>query len=225
MNKVSDAEIKDAYFELKSTYKVAQKFNITRHYVKTRLKASGVLRTQSEAAKERDNSHLNYERTESHRKRLSDLAKKRVGNKNSFFGKTHSLEVKQKLSKLAKDRTKQRNPNYKHGKYKRRPRDFKISEFKPLRSFVFNRDKYTCHYCKVKGGHLHAHHIIPYWVKNEAFLDKDNLITVCSLCHFNKAHLGDWTKFDLSLITEELIKKYNIHRERLSELASLWKKR
>ena len=140
------------------------------------------------------------------------------GKNNPFYGKTHSKEVKKGLSERAKTRTEKRNPNYKHGKYLRRPRDFKIAVMTKLRNFVFNRDNHTCCYCETRGGHLHAHHIIPYWVKPEAFEDITNLVTVCTDCHFTKAHLGNWHKFDTGLLTEELETKYSIDRERLSGL-------
>lgn len=221
---ISNAELIDAYKELKSTYKVAARFNLTRHEVKTRLKELGVLRTQSQAAKERK-TYPEYVRTNEHKQRLSELAKMRTGEKNPFFGKKHKPEVIKKLSKCAKERTAERNPNYKDGSYKRRPRDFKNAEFRPLRNWVFNRDKHTCHYCKTKGGHLHAHHILPYWICNSAYFDSENLVTVCSTCHFEKAHIGDWSKFDLELITDRLKTKYSIYRERLNELTSKWKKR
>jgi len=226
MKIISDAVLIDAYCELKSTYKVAEKFGVTRHFVKKELKRLGVLRTPSQAANERISPNAGkYERTEEHKQILSEHAKTRTGEKNPFYGKKHTVEVRKRLSQNAKERTAERNPNYKDGKYIRRPRDFKIHEFTPLRNFVFNRDKHTCHYCKIRGGHLHAHHILPYWICNEAFLDSENLVTVCSACHFQKAHCGDWSKFDLDLITDRLKKKYHLPRERLNELASLWKKR
>lgn len=223
-NKMQEKEYKiedliRAYEELKSSYKVAKKFSISATAVKRILKSQGVLRTQAEAAKERDNSHLDYERTETHKKRLSELGKQRVGNKNPFFNKTHSLETRNKISEFAKTRVAKRNPNYKNGEYQRRPRDFKQAEFTRLRNFVFNRDDYTCNYCKRTGGHMHAHHKIPYWVKPEAFLDDINLITTCTECHFVYAHQSNWAKFDQTLIDERLLKKYNLDRERLNELA------
>lgn len=217
-----DYKIEDlikAYEELKSSYKVAKRFSISATAVKRILKSQGVLRTQVEAAKDRDNSHLNYERTEQHRKNLSELAKKRTGENNPFFNKKHSLETKKKLSENARTRTAERNPNYKNGDYQRRPRDFKQAEFTRLRNFVFNRDDYTCCYCNRTGGHMHAHHKIPYWVNPEAFLDVNNLITTCTVCHFEFAHQKNWAKFDQSLIDDRLLKKYNLDRERLNELA------
>jgi hypothetical protein len=213
------------YLELDSSYKVAHKHGVSATAVKRLLKKAGVLRTQNVAAeiRYRKNQFNKYERTPLQKENLSNLAKQRTGENNPFFGKKHSQEVKNKLSDNAKKRTKDRNPNYKNGKYVRRPRDYKISEFKPLRSFVFNRDKFTCFYCKKKGGHLHAHHILPYWIKPEAFLDEKNLITVCTTCHFEKAHNSNWHTFDISLITEELVVKYSLDRERLSDLAVLKK--
>lgn len=213
-----DTLIED-YKELKSSYKVAKRHNISATAVKRLLKQAGVLRTQTIAAKERDNSHLMYERTDEHRKNLSELGKQKTGSKNPFYGKTHTEEFKRQKSEEAKTRTGKRNSNYKTGDYQRRPRDFKNAEFKPIRNFIFNRDNYTCTYCGTMGGHLHAHHKIPYWVKPEAYLDINNLTTVCSNCHFEKGHLGDWTNFDTNIIHDTLLEKYNIDRERLNELA------
>lgn len=217
-------ELFKAYEELKSSYKVAKKYGVSASAVKRILKNNNVLRNQSEAAKQKDISHLAYERTEQHRKNLSKIGKQRIGNKNPFFGKTHSPEVKEKLSKKSKERTGKRNPNYKDGEYQRRPRDFKIAEFTKLRNFVFNRDDYTCKYCGLMGGHLHAHHKIPYWVKQDAFLDVNNLVTVCTKCHFEKAHNGNWSSFDINLIDDHLLEKYSLDRERLTDLAKLNKK-
>lgn len=208
------------YTELKSSYKVAKKHDVSATAVKRILKGAGVLRTQDIAAKERTSvNNFKYVRTEEHKKTMSNLAKAKTGTKNPFYGKKHSVEVKQKLSDSAKTRTGKRNPNYKDGEYQRRPRDHKIAEFTRLRNFVFNRDDYTCKYCEGIGGHLHAHHKIPYWVKPEAFLDVDNLATVCTKCHFDKAHKGNWSKFDASLIDQRLIKRYSLDCERLNDLA------
>lgn len=217
--------IKD-YLELNSSYKVAKKYNITATAAKKLLKEAGVLRTQSEAAKARNNPNLGkYKRMEDHKKNLSELASKRTGNKNPFFGKKHSNETKSVFSEIAKERTGKRNPNYKNGNYERRPRDFKISEFTPVRNRVFNRDDHSCYYCRNKGGHLHAHHILPYWIMPSAFLDDENLITVCTTCHFKEAHNGNWHKFDLTPITDYLLNKYSLNRERLNELAGKPRKR
>lgn len=209
------------YLDLKSSYKVAKRYNTSATAVKRILKDLGVLRTQKQAASERDESSFkNKKHSKKTKQKLSKLASEKTGDKNPFFGKTHSNETKAKLSKKAKERTGKRNPNYKHGKNFRRPRDFKNAEMQKLRNFVFNRDNYTCTFCEEKGRNLHAHHILPYWVKQEAFLDSDNLITVCTSCHFDKAHYGNWQCFNLEIITDSLIEKYSLCRERLSELAT-----
>ena len=210
--------IKD-YVELKSAYKVASKHSVSATAVKRILKQAGVLRTQASAAKERDNSHLEYERTDKHRERLSQIAKTRTKDKNPFYGKKHKKESLEKMRAKAKERTGKRNPNYKDGSYQRRPRDFKQAEFTRLRNFVFNRDEYTCAYCKSFSGHLHAHHKLPYWVEPKAFLDPNNLITVCTSCHFDKAHKGNWVLFDTSIVEDYLLERYSLDRERLNELA------
>lgn len=213
------------YKELKSSYKVASFFNISATAVKRILKNAGVLRTQKLAALERDNSYTGkYTRTNEHKQNLSSLAKTRKGSKNPFFGKTHSEEVKKLLSEKNRQRLGKLNPNYKNGKYFRRPRDFKIAEFSKVRNFVFNRDQFTCQITGLKGGHLHAHHLLPYWICPDAFLDVENLITVSTKAHFEMCHEGSWGSFNVSIIPDTLIKKYNLDRERLNDLASVFQK-
>jgi hypothetical protein len=221
MNTISDAELLDAYTMLKSTYKVAEKFKLTRYFVKERLKKLGVLRNQSQAAKERKTSNFNYKRTQSHRKFLSDFAKTRTGLKNPFYNKKHNLDTKKKLSELARSRFGKLNPNYKNKNYKKRPRDYKLSEFSSIRKQAFQRDDFKCKICEQKGKYLHPHHLIPFWICEDAFLDIDNIITVCKICHFEKAHLGNWQKINIDLINGDLLRKYSLHRERLNELTLL----
>jgi NUMOD3 motif len=216
---ISDTVLIESYQTLKSVHKIAKKFSTSRQAVTRRLKELKVLRSREQAMSERVFTKRTVIISAEQKKILSEVAKKRIGSKNPFYGKTHSSETKAKLSAAAKTRTKERNPNYKTGEYLRRPRDYKIAEFTKIRNDVFNRDNYKCCYCSNKG-HLHAHHILPFWVCKEAFLDKENLITVCSDCHFAKAHKGNWQKFDTDIVTENLLSKYNLQRERLNELTS-----
>lgn len=218
-------EIVEKYKELKSSYKVASFFNTSATAVKRILKDSGVLRTQNLAAKERESNNFRYIRTDEHRKKLSENASKRTGVNSPRFGKKHSEDVKKRLSEMAKSRVGELNPNYKNGSYFRRPRDFKISEFTKIRNFVFNRDKYTCKLSNACGGHLHAHHLIPFWVCEDAFLDPENIITVSTKIHFELCHKGSWGSFNVDIIPDSLIEKYSLSRERLSELASLYMKK
>ena len=219
---VSKEDLINSYIELKSSYKVANKYNISPTVVKRLLKEYGVLRNQSDAAKQREFAPTVYKRTEWHKNNLSRIAKERCGEKHPCYGKPKSEETKKKISEKAQKRVGKANANYKHGNYKRRPRDFKLVEFKAIRKMTYERDNYTCVYCENMGGNLHAHHKIPYWVSEDAFLDIDNIVTVCEECHLNKAHLGNYNKFDITLIDETLMNKYKLDRERLSELASLW---
>lgn len=132
------------------------------------------------------------------------------------LGKNSTRKFLKKLGKL--------NPNYRHGKNLRRPRDFKTAEFKAIRNFVFNRDNYTCFITGQKGGNLHAHHLLPYWVCKEAFFDPENIITVSTKAHLSVCHKGDWAKFNTELVSDKLLQKYSIDRERLNELADLHNK-
>lgn len=228
MNKrdLDEKQIEILYKELKSSYKVADALNISATAVKRVLKNLGVLRTQKLAALERDNSYVGkYKRTEIHKKNLSKHAQSRKGTLNPFYGKKHTQETKEKLKISSSSRIGELNPNYRHGKNLRRPRDFKNADFQKLRNVVFNRDKFTCQITGIKGGHLHAHHRIPYWVCPEAFLDIDNIVTVSTKTHFTICHNGSWGSFNVDLISDELILKYNLNRDRLNELASLFKRR
>jgi thymidylate synthase (FAD) len=42
---------------------------------------------------------------------------------------------------------------------------------------------FTCQTCGVRGGKLHAHHIIPVWLEPSRAREIGNLITVCDRCH------------------------------------------
>ena len=191
-------ELKTEYLRTLSVIETAKKFNLGKNKTRKLLKDAGVLLT------------------------LKEYASLRVGEKNHFYGKKHTDENKKNHSLFMQTRLGELNPNYRHGTYVRRPRDFKIAEFKPIRSFVFNRDNHTCQLTGVKGGHLHAHHLIPFWVCEEAFFDVENLITVSSEAHLKMCHNGSWSRFNVDIIPDKLLKKYSIDRERLNELAGIY---
>jgi 5-methylcytosine-specific restriction endonuclease McrA len=222
---VKNEEIIAKYEELNSSIKVAHFFNISTSYVKRILKEAGVLRNLSQAASRRVSSFKGKKHSLENRIRMSNLAKERTGEKNPFFNRRHSEKTKNKMRIAAKERTGKRNPNYRHGNYKRRTKDFLIHEFKEVRDQAFINDNYTCQFCAKKGGDLHAHHRIPYWVCKEAYLDVENLIICCKACHLAHAHNGDYAKFNTDLITQKLIEKYNLDRERLNELADFKNKK
>ena len=57
------------------------------------------------------------------------------------------------------------------------------AEYKDWRKSVFLRDGYTCQYCQITGGALHAHHIKSFAGYHDFRFDVDNGITLCKSCH------------------------------------------
>jgi len=189
-------EFAQSYVELEDFKKVAKKYNLGVNRTRKILRELGALNPPGWRLKSENRNFV-----------------------NPNLGKPLSEEQKKKLSECMKKRTGERNPNYKHGKNIRRPRDYKYHIITNLRKDVFNRDNYTCCYCNTRGGHLHAHHTVPFWVEPKGFEDKDNMVTVCSDCHFTKAHKGNWHYFDIDLISEKTLIKYSLDRERLNGLS------
>ncbi|TAD80281.1 MAG: FAD-dependent thymidylate synthase [Oscillatoriales cyanobacterium] len=53
---------------------------------------------------------------------------------------------------------------------------------------VHQKFDYTCQNCGVRGGELHAHHLVPVYADPKLAYDLDNLVTVCRACHQNIHH-------------------------------------
>ena len=62
-------------------------------------------------------------------------------------------------------------------------------EAKEWRKAVFERDNYTCQYCKVRGGYLEADHIKPFAFFPELRFVLSNGRTLCRKCH-NKTKIS-----------------------------------
>jgi len=61
------------------------------------------------------------------------------------------------------------------------------------RKEVFQRDDYTCQYCKNKGGKLEAHHIVPVSIDKNKSFELSNGLTLCKNCHKKTdSYLNRW---------------------------------
>ena len=72
------------------------------------------------------------------------------------------------------------NPNL---SYEERIARRNVPENNRWRKAVYERDNYTCKACSKAGGHLVAHHIVPYSTNKQLRFDVDNGITLCKTCH------------------------------------------
>lgn len=77
---------------------------------------------------------------------------------------------------------------------------------------VLRRDNYICQLCHSKNtsiNPLQVHHIIPISEQLENHGSMKNLITLCTKCHRDRAHLGCTTNLDRSLIPlfQEIVNK------------------
>lgn len=94
--------------------------------------------------------------------------------------KPHSLKTKIKMSNAHKG---ERCHWWKGGLTKKSAVVRNSFEYKLWRKAVYERDKYTCRWCKTKGIRLHAHHIKPFSQFPELRFAIDNGITLCKDCH------------------------------------------
>lgn len=82
---------------------------------------------------------------------------------------------------------------------------------------VFRRDAYQCRSCGVKGGRLHAHHVIPVWADKARAFDVANLAAVCESCHRRIHRTNSELDFADSLLGSEPVKPYECVTKRRSE--------
>jgi len=102
--------------------------------------------------------------------------------------KPYSDETKKRLSlshrgiKLP-DRSGEKHWNWQGGKSSETIRARASGEYKNWRRSVFEGDDYTCQICGMRGGYLHADHIVPFSVDKSKRFDIDNGRTLCVTCH------------------------------------------
>jgi len=119
----------------------------------------------------------------------SDETRKKIsssitGDKNPFYGKHHSKELKEKISKLSSSRTGDKSGRWKGGIT---PKYLKIRHSKKYSNWrfsVFERDNFTCQICGNKNIYLHADHIKPFAYFPKLRFDINNGRTLCIKCHY-----------------------------------------
>jgi hypothetical protein len=110
----------------------------------------------------------------------------------AHLGKKASLETRKKLSiahtgKPQYNRRGVNSPLWKGGITAKNSSERKVImnslEYKIWRKSVFERDDYTCIWCKKRGGELNADHIKPFAYYPELRFAIDNGRTLCVSCH------------------------------------------
>lgn len=148
-------------------------------------------------------SKIGYKQSLEHRKKISEATKgrpavrywsgkkrseetklkisnKKKGRKNPHKGVKHTREAKIKIGLASKG---SRNPSWKGGVTPIN-RSIRTSvEYKLWRKSVFERDGYTCIWCRIRGVEIHADHIKPFALYPELRFAIDNGRTLCKPCH------------------------------------------
>jgi len=99
----------------------------------------------------------------------------------AMAGIEKSEEHKIKLSEWAKKRKGILNANWKHGRAKKHY-GLRIKNYRKLRRLTFERDSYECQECG-SDMNLHCHHIKTVKDFPELVGDLNNLLTLCRTCH------------------------------------------
>jgi hypothetical protein len=117
------------------------------------------------------------------------------------IGRKFSEKHKESLKKSA--RRGSLNNRWKGGITSENQKIRDSEEYKIWRIKVFNRDKFTCQKCFIRGGWLEAHHIENFNTNKELRTDTNNGITFCKKCHKLFHHIYGY-KNDVNQLTEFL---------------------
>lgn len=122
-----------------------------------------------------------------------------IGNQINI-GRKHSIETKQKISKVHKGKIRpniskakmgSKNPMWKGGTTPINKRIRRSTIFFRWRKQVFERDNYTCQECNKRGGVLHPHHIKAFATFPELRFELTNGVTLCEQCHKKTENFGN----------------------------------
>lgn len=132
-----------------------------------------------------------YSRSAAHKQKVSDWSK---GNKYCE-GRILSPETRKKISQALKGRPKpsirgMRNHSWKGGVTEINQKIRTSAPYKEWRKKVFERDNWTCVWCRAKGVRLNADHIKPFADFPELRFEIDNGRTLCIPCHLSTETFG-----------------------------------
>ena len=95
------------------------------------------------------------------------------------------------------------NPNWRGGLSPLRQRIYASSKWKAFSSAVRKRDR-VCRLC-TSTRQMEIHHIHPFWQAPSLFMNIDNVILLCRICHQKmKGREGEWSTRLFSLLGKEV---------------------
>ena len=100
--------------------------------------------------------------------------------RNSALGRKHTPET---IEKIRQANLGEKSPRWKGGINPINNSIRKSLEYRLWRNAVFERDEYTCVWCKAKGVKIQADHIKPFSLFPELRFAIDNGRTLCVPCH------------------------------------------
>ena len=156
-----------------------------------KMRASHIGKKFSEQTKQKMRiAHLGKKQPMSEEGKIN-LSKAHLGKKQPLIGivkraiantgKKRSLETRLKMSNSAKKGDK--SHSWRGGVTKLNEKIRKSFEYRLWRKAVYERDKYTCVWCGIKGTRLNADHIKPFSLFPELRFAIDNGRTLCEDCH------------------------------------------
>lgn len=129
-----------------------------------------------------------------------DVREKQSLAKKGKKGQKHTEQARRNMS-VAQKMRKEQGPFWKGGITKENLAIRNSFEYKLWREAVFERDDYTCVFCKKRGYKLNADHIKPFSLFPELRFAIDNGRTLCVPCHKTTDTYGYKAKsFNLTIV-------------------------